>query len=277
MVHYLLQVVSIIAIIVAVAEAKYFYRLRIFNPKPGDVWFTGDVRTVVWRQAFIPPPPVPRTVNISIHRANDSSFIRPLVQNYPFDKFAYTFTVPYDLDSNTDYRIYVRPNRLFPNRPNMVASKTQPFTIVKTNTSSVKFAFPNNGTKFVGGQFRIVRFTVQGDITDAVASLFVSDTKTGVIPNPYQIASGIPVTQKNVAYDWQVPYEFRSSTGYQLRAVVTFKNGTSPVTGVSDLFEIVQPGAASNGTISVTIIPGATPPALTVLPVEVVQTPPVVA
>ncbi len=117
--------------------------MRIFNPKANDIWFTGETRTIVWRQAFVPPPPVPRTLNITLRRASDPSFAVPIARDYPLKNFMYQWKIPTGLANADDYIIRVIPNRLYPRpgRPNIMASKSKPFTIVsKRNVSKCPYS-----------------------------------------------------------------------------------------------------------------------------------------
>lgn len=97
---------------------------------------------------------------------------------------------------------------------------------------------------------------MQGLTADAVITIFIEDTKTGVVgrPFPYVIASKLPATPSVsgvMGYRWQVPYSFRTSDGYQIRLVAEFPEDPKkgPVTStMAGLFTIVQVGDASRTT-----------------------------
>lgn len=106
--------------------------MRIFNPKQNDIWFEGEARNIVWKLASLPPPPNPLSLNITLRRKSDPSFAYHIVRDAPTGALQYAWKVPSGLPNANDYVLYLVPNRLFPEvgRPNIMASKSKPFTIV---------------------------------------------------------------------------------------------------------------------------------------------------
>lgn len=99
---------------------------------------TGETRTIVWRIAYLPPPPIPATLNITLRRVGDDSFRMPLTALYPLGAGQFKWKIPAGLENHDDYYVRVLPNRLVAGKPNMMASKSKPFTIV-TNTNTRMF------------------------------------------------------------------------------------------------------------------------------------------
>lgn len=258
-----------------VSGAGSFPRVRIFNPQEGDIWFGGSTRTITWQMAYLPPPPEPPTLNITLVRASaqpnggGASAVRlPLVTDYDTQAFGYRWLVPADIPTASDYVIRINPNRAFPRpgRPNIMASKSKPFTIIGADAEqAVQVVSPGEDAFWFTGQFRTIRWQVQTpagdgrDLSSAFVSLFIVETKEGLVGRrtPYVIASKIPGTAAgDGAFTWQVPYAFGSSDGYQIRVVAEFADGATPVVGQSGLFTIVQSGDAStNASPTVVILP----------------------
>ena len=92
---------------------------------------TGETRTIFWRIGYVPPPPLPPTVNITLRRVGDATFRLPLTTFYSTDAGKFTWKVPAELASQDDYFIRVLPNRLYAEgRPHIMSSKSKPFTII---------------------------------------------------------------------------------------------------------------------------------------------------
>lgn len=244
--------------------AGSFPRVRIFNPKEGDIWFSGEVRTIVWRKAYIPPPPYPPTLNITLTRQNDSSFRVPLVVNYDTSRGAFQWRIPSWLPTCDHYVLRIIPNRAFPRpgRPNIMASKSKPFTIIGKNVeTAIRVLTPSAGTIWYSGQFRVIRWRLDGSAVGASVSLMIEETKNGYVGRsyPYVIATDLKVGADGLsAYNWQVPYSFRSSDSYVISLIASFTDGRAPVVGKTALFSISQAGDASSGT-PIVILPHPAP------------------
>lgn len=120
---------------------------------------------------------------------------------------------------------------------------------------------PKAGEIWGGGQRRFIQWRFSGSVpADTTVSIFISDIKNHVVgyPIPYEIATNLPAAPGSSAvtgYRWQVPYEFRTSDGYQISIVANFADGeTAPVAAVQDgTFTIQQPGAAGRATPTIII------------------------
>lgn len=131
------------------------------------------------------------------------------------------------------------------------------------DVASLSVAAPKSGAVWYGGQRRFIQWKLKGaTAADATVSIYIQDTtkRTVGYPNPFEVASGLPA-QSTAGYRWQVPFEFRSSDGYQFTIVASYPDGQSePVAAVqAGTFSIVQVGAAGAGTPTV-VIPGQAPP-----------------
>jgi hypothetical protein len=96
------------------------------------IWFTGETRTIFWRKAYVPPPPEPPTLNITLRRTSDSDFRLPITKLYETNKLTYKWKIPTNLPNADDYYIRIQPNRPLPGKPNIMGSKSKPFTIVSS-------------------------------------------------------------------------------------------------------------------------------------------------
>jgi len=115
-----------------------FPRVRLFSPKEGVFWYTGETRTIFWRIAYVPPPPIPPTVNITLRRKGNDSFRFPLTTFFPTETGQFKWKIPDQLENHDDYYVRILPNRPLPGKPNIMASKSKPFTIVK-NVNTRKY------------------------------------------------------------------------------------------------------------------------------------------
>jgi hypothetical protein len=103
-------------------------------------------------------------VNITLRRVSDESFRMPLTTFYPLDAGQFKWKIPPGLENHDDYFVRVIPNRRLPNKPNIMASKSKPFTVVKnTNTpKSLKVMQPQDGAVWYGGQVRFLQWKFDG-------------------------------------------------------------------------------------------------------------------
>jgi hypothetical protein len=98
----------------------------------------------------------------------------------------------------------------------------------------------------------------------ATVSLLVQDITNGVAGKPYNYpivqdllvpdsASGKTV----MSYRWMVPFEFRTSEGYQISVVVQFDDGSEPLVTASSKFTVIQTGDAGRPSNTPVPIPPA--------------------
>jgi hypothetical protein len=125
-------------------------------------------------------------------------------------------------------------------------------------SSSLKVLAPQSGVVWYTGQYRNIQWSLKGLTTDVTISIFIQDTLNGFVgkPTPYTIASKIPVLPGPtvVGFRWQVPYNFRTSKGYQITIVAEYPEGSglAPVMALSNgTFTINQSGDANVGTPTV--------------------------
>lgn len=114
---------------------------------------------------------------------------------------------------------------------------------------------PDAKSVWYTGQTRNLQWLLRNLNKPANVSLLAQDVTEGVVGKPYAYpivqdlqvpaaASGSTV----MSYRWMVPFEFRTSTGYQISVVVQFDDGSAPLVTVSDKFKIIQTGDAGRPT-----------------------------
>lgn len=107
-----------------------FPRVRIFSPATNVIWMTGETRSITWEIAYIPPPPLPPTLNATLLRHNHSDFSLPIAQFVPTLNLAYNWKIPNTVPAGSDYYISLAPKRFYPGHPNIRVSRSYTFTIV---------------------------------------------------------------------------------------------------------------------------------------------------
>lgn len=107
----------------------------------------------------------------------------------------------------------------------------------------------------------MIQWSLKGMEKSATVSILVQDVLNGVVGKPYayEIAKDLkvpaPATSGGsvvMSLKWMVPYEFRTSDGYQISVVVQFEGETDPIVTTGAKFKIFQTGDAGK--------PGGKPP-----------------
>jgi hypothetical protein len=217
--------------------------------------------------AYVPPPPDPPTLNITLRRYSDPTFRYPITTFFPTANLSFPWKLPEDLPSYSDYQIRIIPNRAFPapGRPNIMGSKSRPFTIIqKSANQGIQLLNPTSESVWFSGETRNILWRFPNAGPEATVEIYVEETEFGFVgkPYPFLIATvpNDPSDSNGVSsYSWVVPFRFRSSPAYKITLVGKYNDGRAPVTFTQeDTFRIVQLGDAGKGTVTL-VVPTATP------------------